>query len=46
MITKGADLSVIDNIDFSLSDFEEIKEIIEEDLVQYSKEGLRTLIIA
>ena len=33
MMTKGADLSVIDRIDFSLSEFEEIKDLLEEDLV-------------
>lgn len=37
---------MIKRINFSLSDFEELKTLVEEDLLQYSKEGLRTLIIA
>jgi magnesium-transporting ATPase (P-type) len=46
MMTKGADMSMIDRIDFAKNDFEELKLMLEEDIAQYSKEGLRTLIIA
>ena len=46
MMTKGADISMIDRIDFAKNDFEELKLMLEEDNAQYSKEGLRTLIIA
>ena len=37
---------MIERIDFSLNDFEEMRKFLEEDLSQYSKEGFRTLIIA
>ena len=46
IMTKGADISMIDRIDFAKNDFEELKLMLEEDIAQYSKEGLRTLIIA
>jgi hypothetical protein len=32
IMTKGADLSMIDRIDFSKSDFQEVKNFMEEDL--------------
>jgi len=32
-MTKGADLSVLDRIDFHLSEFEEIKCLLEEDSI-------------
>ena len=46
MMSKGADMSMIDRIDFAKNDFEELKLMLEEDIAQYSKEGLRTLVIA
>jgi hypothetical protein len=32
MMTKGADLTMIERIDFSLNDFEEMRKFLEEDL--------------
>ncbi len=46
MMSKGADICMIDRIDFAQNDFEELRLMLEEDIAQYSKEGLRTLVIA
>ena len=46
IMTKGADYSMIERINFKENDFEELREMLDEDVAQYSKEGLRTLIIA
>lgn len=46
LLTKGADSMMIPRIDFQKNGIDSIYEIVDEDLYQYSCEGLRTLVIA
>eukprot|EP00347_Sterkiella_histriomuscorum_P003801 403362887 len=46
LLTKGADSVMLDKINFEKAKNPKLKEVVSNDLSQYSREGLRTLVMA
>ncbi len=46
ILCKGADSVMLDRILFEKNAIEGLRQIVDEDLYQYSCEGLRTLLVA
>ncbi len=46
LLSKGADSVMMERISFQKNRIESLKEIVDEDLYQFSIEGLRTLVFA